>query len=211
MKSNQIDLQQVLSDYDPNKQLSINWLFCSPQDLPDALHRRIRETSIGVVLREIDNYIRRMVEFYGSFIPGDEVYGAVAVQPFETYHFNVDSSEMSLRRTLFDSVEELKAMWKEFAKVLVREGILPNEYRDGFFNMPAQIIRHLYEVMDRFQYQPFGMIEHPNGEMEQLLNELAKPECMRRQFTEKEWEMIREFTENMSDIDYATWWCLFLE
>ena len=126
-----------------------------------------------------------MVEFYGSFIPGDEVYGAVAVEPFETYHFNV---------------EEMKAMWKEFAKVLVQEGILPTEYRDGFFNIPAQIIRHLYEVMDRFQYQPFGIIEHPNGEMEQLLNELSKPEQMRRQFTERELEMIHEYTNIPDEI-----------
>lgn len=196
MKPTQIDLQQVLSDYDPNKQLSINWLFCSLDELPDALHIRIRETSIGVVLREIDNYIRRMVEFYGSFIPGDEVYGAVAVNPFETYHFNV---------------EEMKEMWKEFAKILVQEGILPTEYRDGFFNMQAQIIRHLYEVMDRFQYQPFGAIEHPNGEMESLLNELAKPECMRRQFTEREWEIIREYTNNMPEDDYTTWWSTFIQ
>ena len=196
MKPNQIDLHQVLSDYDPNRQLTINWLLCPLDDLPDVLHRRIQETSIGFVLREIDNYIRRMVEFYGSFIPGDEVYDAVAVEPFETYHFNV---------------EEMKAMWKEFAKVLVQEGILPTEYRDGFFNMPAQIIRHLYEVMDRFQYQPFGMIEHPNGEMEQLLNEQAKPECMRRQFTEREWEMFFKYMDNMPDIDYATWWLSFIQ
>ena len=196
MKPNQINLQQVLSDYDPNRQLSINWLFCSLDNLPDALHRRIQETSIGVVLREIDNYIRRMVEFYGSFIPGDEVYGAVAVEPFENYHFNA---------------EEIKEMWREFAKLLVREGILPTKYRDGFFNMQAQIIRHLYEVIDRFQYQPFGTIEHPNGEIEAVLNELAKPEQMRRQFTEREWEMIHEYTENMSDIDYETWWKSFIQ
>lgn len=195
MKPNQIDLQQVLSDYDPNRQLSINWLLCSPQDLPATLHRRIQETSIGFVLREIDNYIRKMIEFYGSFIPGDEVYGAVAVEPFENYHFNV---------------EELKSMWKEFAKVLVQEGILPTEYEVGFIDMSAQIIRHLYDVMDRFQYQPFGMIEHPNGEMEQILNELAKPEHMRRQFTEREWEMILEYTNNMPEIDYATWWSSFI-
>lgn len=180
MKSNQIDLQQVLSDYDPNRRLSINWLLCPLNDLPDTLHRRIQETSIGFVLREIDNYIRRMIEFYGSFIPGDEVYCAVAVEPFETYHFNV---------------EELNEMWKEFAKVLVQEGILPTEH----------------DIMDRFQYQPFGMIEHPNGEMEQLLNELAKPEQMRRQFTEREWEMILEYTNNMPDIDYATWWQSFIQ
>lgn len=196
MKPNQINLQQVLSDYDPNRQLSMNWLFCSPQDLPDVLHRRIQETSIGFVLREIDNYIRRMVEFYGSFIPGDEVYGAVAVEPFENYHFNV---------------EELNRMWKEFAKVLVREGILPTEYDVGSISMRYQIIRHLYEIMDRFQYQPFGMIEHPNGEIEQLLNEHAKPEQMRRQFTEREWEMLFEYTNNMPEIDYTTWWHLFLE
>lgn len=196
MKSNQIDLQQVLSDYDPNKQLSMSWLLCSPQDLPSTLHRRIQETSIGFVLREIDNYIRRMIEFYGSFIPGDEVYGAVAVEPFENYHFNV---------------EELKSMWKEFAKVLVREGILPTEYDDGSISMRYQIIRHLYDVMDRFQYQPFGMIEHPNGEMEQILNELAKPEHMRRQFTEREWEMILEYTNNMPEIDYDTWWSSFIQ
>lgn len=195
MKPNQINLQQVLSDYDPNKQLSFNWLFCSLDELPDSLHRRIQETSIGFVLSEIDNYIRKMIEFYGSFIPGDEVYGAVAVEPFENYHFNI---------------EELKSMWKEFAKVLVQEGILPTEYRDGFFNIPAQIIRHLYDVMDRFQYQPFGMIEHPNGEIDQLLNEVSKPEHMRRQFTEREREMIFEYTNNMPEIDYDTWWSSFI-
>lgn len=196
MKPNQINLQQVLSDYDPNEQLSINWLLCSLDDLPVILHRRIQETRLGIATDEIDNYVRRMLKFYGSFIPGDEAYGAIAVEPFENYHFNV---------------EGLKAMWKEFAKVLVHEGILPTEYRDGFFNMQAQIIRHLYEVMDRFQYRPFGIIEHPNGEMEQLLNELAKPEHIRRQFTEREWEMIHEYTNNMPDIDYDAWWSSFIQ
>ena len=195
MKANQIDLQQVLSDYDPNKQLSMNWLFCSLDELPDALHRRIRETSTGVVLREIDDYIKTMIEFYGSFIPGDEVYGTIAVEPFETYHFNV---------------EEIKDMWKEFAKILVQEEILPTEYDDRSISMRDQIIRQLYDVMDRFQYQPFGVIEHPNGEMELLLNELAKPECMRRQFTEREWEMVLEYVHNMPHIDYVTWWSSFI-
>lgn len=60
------DLDEILSAYNPNRELDMTWLDCELEVLPERIHERIAINGKAFTLREIKYGIRAFADAFGK-------------------------------------------------------------------------------------------------------------------------------------------------
>lgn len=122
------DLDEILSAYNPNRELDISWLDCELEVLPERIHERIAINGKAFTLREIKYGIRAFADAFGKRIIGHEAYDEEFAHnnPYQRY---IDGHDIT---------QEFYQTYKDFAKVLREElGII---WSDLIFEFQSIII-----------------------------------------------------------------------
>ena len=170
-------INDLLSAYDPNREVDISWLDCDTETLRERIRERINHNGQRFTIREVRCYIKTISHKIGKRIVGDEAY----------------DEEFAQENPWTESTEEFIQTWKEIAKVLKEETNLTG--RD--MNIVA-----IHTLIDRLRFQPYGAEVHSNDELDYIFQKLYRGE----QLNETEQNLMMESVRNERRFDYVTWW-----
>lgn len=171
------EINDLLSAYDPNREIDISWLDCDTETLRERIRERINHNGRRFTMREVARYIRSIDHEIGKRIVGDEAY----------------DEEFAHENPWTESTEEFIQTWKEISKILKEEAHLAG--RD--MNIVA-----IHTLIDRLRYQPYGDEVHSNDELDYIFQKLYRGE----QLNETEQNLMMESVRNERRFDYVTWW-----
>lgn len=183
------DLDEILSAYDPNRELDITWLNCDPEVLRERIHERIAINGKTFTVREIEYGIHAITDAFGKRIVGHEAYDEEFAHnnPYQRY---IDGHDVT---------QEIYQMYKDFAKVLREElDVYYTNTISGF----QPIIIGLHSIIENLQYKPYGDKEHSNDETDHVFQKIYH----RQELSPTEKELMLESIHNTPSFDYRTWW-----
>ena len=171
------EINDLLSAYDPNREIDISWLYCDTETLRERIREHVSHDGRRFTMREVCCYIRSISHKIGKRIIGDEAY----------------DEEFAQENPWTESTEEFIQTWKEISKILKEEAHLAG--RD-------MCIVAIHTLIDRLRYQPYGDEVHSNDELDYIFQKLYRGE----QLTETEQNLMMESVRNEPRFDYVTWW-----
>lgn len=184
------DLDEILSAYNPNRELDITWLYCELEELPERIHERIAENGKAFTLREIKYAIRAFADAFGKRIIGHEAYDEEVAHnnPYQRY---IDG---------YDITQEIYQTYKDFAKVLREE--LDIIWTDDPTSEFQSIIIGFHSIVENLRYKPFGDEEHSNDEIDRVFQKRYHGQ----ELSPSERELMLESIHNTPSFDYRSWW-----